>query len=275
MPNRWLLVETFGGRPAPTIIGVGSTPKKMVPLPSLLARGQNLDLVQAAVAKATASKERTVLRSAKEHQAIAEPLLAFTGNVHGAFAWVGTAGESPPHRDLAGAWHFDLTTDTIGGSDDLLDLYGVPPEHRQTERATAEAFERLIPNADASAALAIMVRSEPGAEHQAVWAIRRDDGAVRAGHFSCRAVEELHRGKRHVVLRGITHDIGAAEETPAAPPPPILEQRLVESMAEPGAYRALVNLKTFRIHRWIDSPMPGLAWRHDPAQTPQEWIHPA
>ena len=177
---------------------------------------------------------------------------------------------------MAGAWHFNLTTDTIGGSNDLLDLYGVLPEHRQTERATAEAFERLIPNADASAALAMLVRSQPGDEHQAVWAIRRDDGAVRAGHLSCRAVEEVHGGQRQVVLRGITHDIGAADDTPAAPPPPVLEQRVLESMAEPGTYRALVNLRTMRILRWIDDPIPGLAWRHDPHETrAPDWIHPA
>jgi hypothetical protein len=99
---------------------------------------------------------------------------------------------------------------------------------------------------------------------------------VRAGHFSCRAVEEFHDGQRQVVLRGITHDIGAADDTPAAPPPPVLEQRVLESMAEPGTYRALVNLRTMRILRWIDDPMPGLAWRLDPHETEKlEWIHPA
>jgi hypothetical protein len=233
-------------------------------------------MVETAVTQALQSKEQAVLPAPDQHVVIADPLLAFTGNVHGAYVWVGAANEEPPTRDLAGSWHFNLTTDTIGGSSDLLDLYGVLPEHRQTERATAEAFERLIPNADASAALAILVRSQPGDEHQAVWAIRRDDGAVRAGHLSCRAVEEFHEDQRHVVLRGITQDIGAADDTPAAPPPPVLEQRVLESMAEPGTYRALVNLKTMRILRWIDAPMPGLAWRHDPHETgSRQWIHRA
>ena len=276
MSNKWLLIEAFGGRPAPTVIGIGSTPKKMVPLPLILGRGSSLELVKEAVSQALTTKERAVLKDPGNHQVIAEPLLAFTGDVHGAFAWVGPVGDKPPARDLAGAWHFNLTTDTIGGSSDLLDLYGVLPEHRQTERATAEAFERLIPNADASAALAILVRSRPGDEHQAVWAIRRDDGGMRAGHLSCRAIEDVHDGQRQVILKGITHDIGAADDTPAAPPPPVLEQRVLESIAEPGVYRALVNLKTLRILRWIDPPMPGLAWRYDPTKPEHHaWIHEA
>ena len=274
MSNKWLLIEAFGGRPAPTVIGIGSTPKKMVPLPLILGRGRSLELIEAAVTQALETKEPAVVEAADQHHVIAEPLLAFTGDAHGVYAWVGSRGETPPSRDLAGAWHFNLTTDTIGGSDDLLDLYGVLPEHRQTERATAEAFERLIPNADASAALAILVRSRPGDEHQAVWAIRRDDGVVRAGHLSCRAVAEVHDGQSQVILKGITHDIGAADDTPAAPPPPVLEQRVLESMAEAGAYRALINLKTFRILRWIDPAMPGLAWRYAPNESAHHaWIH--
>jgi len=270
-------LETFGGRPAPSLIAVGSTPKKMVPLASVLGRGNSLGLVTAAVAEVIQSGTPIQIDAGDHHhRIISVPLKAFTGHVHGAFVWVGGIDEQPPRRDLAGAWHFNLTTDTIGGSSDLLDLYGVLPEHRQTERATAEAFERLIPNSDASAALAILVRSHPNDEHQAVWAIRRDDGQLRAGHLSCRAIEETNEAQHEVVLRGITHDVGAADETPAAPPPPVLEQRLVESMAEPGAYRALVNLKNLRILRWIDPPMPGLAWRHRPgAQSPESWIHPA
>ena len=276
MSNKWLLVETFGLKSKPSIIAIGSVPKKMLAFDAVLHRGPNLDLVRQLVADATnGSPQKTVEARTASRRGIAVPLRAFTGLVHGAFVWVGGADDEPPQRDIAGAWHFNLTTDTIGGSDELLDLYGVRPEDRQTERATAEAFERLIPNADATAALALLVRSRPGDEHQAVWGVRRDDGVLRAGHLSCRAVAEEHGARPQVVLRGITHDIGPAEQTPAAPPPPVLEQRVLESMAEPGSYRALVNLKTLRILRWIDSPLPRLAWRHSPgASTPEPWIHP-
>lgn len=237
MSARWLLVETFGGDQPPSVIGVGATPKRMVPLRTILGRGRSVQAVEAAVAKvvATGAPDAVLTRDRQRH-IVAEPLSSFRGDVHGAWVWVGRVDETPPERGLAGAWHFNLSTDTIGGSDDLLDLYGVAPADRQTQRATAEAFTRLVPNTDDAAALALLIRSRPGDEHQAVWAIRRDDGQMRAGHLSCRAVEETRDGGTEVVLRGITHDIGPADATPAAPPPVVLEHRVLESMAQPGEH---------------------------------------
>jgi len=43
-------------------------------------------------------------------------------------------------------------------------------------------------------------------------------------------------------------------------------------MAAPGHYRAIINLKTFWIIRWLDEPMPGLGWELD-EQNPLPWIH--
>ncbi len=275
MSDRWLLIETFGGDQPPSVIGVGATPKRMVPLRTILGRGRSLQAVEAAVAKVITTGSPEVFHARDERRrVVADPLISYRGDVHGVWAWVGRVDEEPPPRDLAGAWHFNLTTDTIGGSDDLLDLYGVQPEQRQTERATAEAFTRLVPNTDGAAALALLIRSRPGDEHQAVWAIRRDDGEMRAGHLSCRAVAESREGESEVVLRGITHDIGPAETTPAAPPPVVLEHRVLESIAQPGEHRALFNLKTLRILRWLDDPLPDLHWTLDPAHPDSRWIHP-
>ncbi|NNM46995.1 GAF domain-containing protein [Knoellia koreensis] len=275
MSNRWLLIETFGGDLPPSIIGVGSTPKRMVPLRSVLGRGRSLRAVEEIVAEVTESgRAQELVTHDGGRRVLGYPLHSYRGDVHGVWVWTGQVDETAPERGLAGAWHFNLSTDTIGGSDDLLDLYGVEPEDRQTERATAEAFTRLVPNTDDAAALALLIRSRPGDEHQAVWAIRRDDGEMRAGHLSCRAVEELRDGRVEVVLRGITQDIGPAEATPAAPPPVVLEQRVLESMARPGEHRALFNLKNLRILRWIDQPLPGLHWTLDPAHPDARWIHP-
>jgi len=53
MADRWLLIETFGGEghSEPSVIAVGRTVKKMVPLASLLGRGRYLDDVRALVAR--------------------------------------------------------------------------------------------------------------------------------------------------------------------------------------------------------------------------------
>ncbi|MFD1151114.1 GAF domain-containing protein [Saccharothrix hoggarensis] len=278
MAERWLLIETFGGEghEEPTVIGVGSSPKGMVPLKSVLGRGRYLDDVRALVARVVASEQPTETTSADgRRRMIGLPLVTFAGRVHGVYAWLGGLDEQPPPRDPAGAWYFNLTTDKIGGSDDLLDLYGVAPEDRRTQRATAEAFGRLVTNADESAALATIVRSKPGSEHQATWTVRRDDGELRAANFACRAVEEITaEGRREVVLRGITHDIGPAEATPSAPPPRpvVLAQQVLAAAREPGKHRAVVNLRNLTLLRWLDDPMPGVAWELDVERPPG--LHP-
>lgn len=274
--SEWLLIETFGGDVPPSVIGAGSTPKAMVPVRKFFGRSPSLQPVEAAVARvlATGQRDEFVTRD-RQRRVIAEPLTSYRGDVHGAWVWADRATHTPPPRDLAGAWYFNTTTDMIGGSEDLLDLYGVAPKDRQAQRATAEAFGRLIPNADQQAAFAMLIRAEAGQEHQAVWTVRRDDGELRAGHLSFRIiVETAEDGSQERVLRGITHDIGLAEATPAAPPPPILEQRVLESMSTPGEHRVLINLKSMRIIRWIDEPMPDLLWQLDLTATEHPWIHP-
>ncbi|WP_132119083.1 GAF domain-containing protein [Actinocrispum wychmicini] len=275
--RRWLLIEVFGGEPPdrePTVIGIGSTPKRMVPLASVLGRGRYLDDVRALVVRVVGAGQVVQSTSSDgRRRMIGKPLVSYAGRVHGVYAWLGDLEEEPPSRDPAGAWYFNLTTDKIAGSDDLLDLYGVAPEDRRTQRLTAEAFGRLVTNADESAALALIVQSRPGAEHQATWTVRRDDGQLRAANFACRAVAEVgENGDVEVVLRGITHDIGPAESTPSAPPLMVLAQRVLAAEREPGTHRAIVNLHTLTLLRWIDDPMPGVAWELDAEHPPA--IHP-
>lgn len=43
--SKWMLVETFGGA-EPSVIGVGSTPRRMVPLEAVLSRGRSLNAVE-------------------------------------------------------------------------------------------------------------------------------------------------------------------------------------------------------------------------------------
>lgn len=273
---RWLLIETFGPvQSEPTVIGVGNSTRNMVPLRTVL-RGQSLSAIQAAVTRVRGSGERIDAIDGGR-RLIAEPLFTFAGDIHGVYAWTGASRDDVPERTPAGAWQFNLTTDKIAGSDDLLDLYGVPPEERRSERNTAEAFGRLITNADESAALALIVQAEAGSEHRATWTVRRDDGQLRAAHFSCRAIAEANdQGTLEVVLRGITQDIGPTATTPSAPPPVILAQQVLAGLAEPGTHRAIINLRTLRLIRWMsgDTPAPGIAWENDPDDPIAHWIHP-
>ena len=137
--SQWLLVETFGPSTAePRVIGVGRSPKNLVPLRAVVRSPASLRLVLAATARAHRSGQGFD-EVHDGRRSIARPLVTFAGVVHGVHVWSGEPGEGVPARPLAGAWQFNLTTDKIAGSDDLLDLYGVPQEERRTERNTAEA----------------------------------------------------------------------------------------------------------------------------------------
>ena len=274
--SQWLLVETFGPATSePTVIGVGRLPKNFVPLRTVVRSPTSLRMVLAATSRAHRSGEELDVVHGDKRIA-ARPLPTFARVVHGVQVWSGAVDEELPPRPMAGAWQFNLTTDKISGSDDLLDLYGVPREQRRHERNTAEAFGRLITNVDESAALAKIVQAKPGTVHRATWTVKRDDGQLRAVHFVCRAVAEEADGRPVVVLRGITHDLGPAEATPAAPPPIILAQQVLAGLAEPGTSRAIVNLKTLRIIRWVtgDDPPADIAWTHDSMDSVDHWIHP-
>jgi hypothetical protein len=276
--DRWLLVETFGGGEdaEPTVIALGRTPKRMASLKSILGRGGYIRPVREMIDQVAATGEAfRGMTPDGRRQLIADPLISFAGRVNGVYAWAGLAGEQPPPRAVAGAWYFNRTTRLIGGSHGLLDLYGVAPEERERERLTAEAFTRLLPGADQSAAMALLVRAEPGMEHQATWTVRRDDGELRAVMLACRVVEEaVDGGRAESIVRGITQDIGPAETTSAAPTVTrvVLAERVLIAEREPGKYRAIVDLRRLEVLEWVDGPPPGVAWEKNGPYRPG--IHP-
>ncbi|MDZ7914836.1 MAG: DUF5593 domain-containing protein [Rhodococcus sp. (in: high G+C Gram-positive bacteria)] len=274
MSNNWILIETFGGADA-AVIGLGSSPKGFVPLRKIFRSAATRADAEAAIAEVLAAG-CAVDRPSSDglRRVLAEPLRTFADCIHGAWLWLGRHDETPPPRDAAGAWHFNLTKSTASGSNELLDLYRVPKEARETERALAGAFTRLVTNRDESAAMAKIVQSEPGTIHQAIWTVKRDDGELRAAHFSCRMLAESVNGDDEVILRGITHDIGPSGEISTAPPPTMLEHRVLEASTRAGEFRALVNLRTLNLLRWYNSePAPDLCWENLPDQ-PVPAIHP-
>ncbi|AYF77981.1 hypothetical protein D7D52_33865 [Nocardia yunnanensis] len=272
--TRWLLIETFGGG-EPTVIGLGSAPRKFVPLAQMFRHRETLATLRAAIeATQAALRPLEILSGDGRRRTVTQPLLIDDERMHAVLVWSGPVEEEVPPRDPVGAWYFNLATGQSTRSNDLLDLYGVAPENRARDHAIAGVFTRVITNSDESDALAKVVRSAPGTEHQAVWTVRRDDGALRAAHFSCRMLEEQSAaGKSEVLMRGVTHDIGDAFDISGAPPPVILEHRVLDAAAEEGEFRAIVDLRTLRLLRWMGPPMPEIAWQ-SLAGEPVPAIHP-
>lgn len=190
--ERWLLVETFSGAARePTVIALGQAAKRMVPLSTVIGRGGYLAPVRAMIARAAASGEpfRGVTRDGRRHL-IAEPLASYAGDVNGVYVYFGPAAEEVPPHPVAGAWYFNRSTERIGGSDELLDLYGMASGDRRRERFTAEAFTRLQPAPDEVYALALLVHAQPGEEFKGErWGVRRDDEELRSVSLWARVVE--------------------------------------------------------------------------------------
>jgi hypothetical protein len=47
-----------------------------------------------------------------------------------------------------------------------------------------------------------------------------------------------------------------------------LAQRVIMAEREPGRHRAIVDLRTLDVLRWIDEPPPGVAWEANGAHRP-------
>ncbi|QFZ18478.1 GAF domain-containing protein [Saccharothrix syringae] len=275
MAADWLLIETFGGhRREPTVIAVGRSPRSMVPLRKILDRSPFLKDYLTLIARVVETGTSTeTVTNVGQRRLIGRPLKTYGGHIHGVYAWMGRVHEEPPPQDPAGAWHVNITRHVSSRSDDLLRLYGTKAENWRNEHDLAElfAYGRLQTNSDESKALALIVNATPGTEHQATWTVKRDDGVRRAVNFACRCVEAPNdQGHIELVVRGITHDIGPAESVMAAPPaaPVLLAQQVVAAEAVPGRWRAIVDLRTMRLLRWLDDPPPRVAWKLDTPHKP-------
>ncbi|UGT59878.1 GAF domain-containing protein [Nocardia asteroides] len=276
---KWLLIETFGEQPEPSVIAVGRSPKRFVPLENIVRHRTTLAETKRAIAAVTVEHTTIDQVSAdRSRRTIAVPLAISSSRLHGLMVWSGSPDEAVPPRDPAGAWLFDLTEDTSLRSDDLLTVYGIPLEQHPDQRIQSIAGVYSAPlisnHRDEGTALARIVRAQDGQETQSLWTLTRPDGQLRALHYSCRQMSEPGLdGTVHNLVRGITHDIGPATDNPAAPPSSTLDNRVLDGIAADGDYHAIVNPTTLRLLRWVGPPLPRLAWQGLPGQ-PAPAVHP-
>jgi hypothetical protein len=288
--TEWLLIETFGDGSEPTLLAVGSSPRKRLPLNRLLRRSRDVDEIRALLARVVQSRQPVHTTSADGQRAlIGVPLCGFDGRaepedgwelfdgrVHAVFVWRGPWSDTPPARNPAGAWTINLTRGLSARSDELLALYWVAPGNRKHVHSISELFAQpLHPGNDEASAIAKLVRAQPGDQHFATWTITRDDGVTRAANFAYTAFAVPNKaGEIEVIERGITHDIGPADAVPAAPAPTpmLLAERVVAAQQTPGQWRLIYDLQQQHMIKWIDPPMPGIAWQYGEQHEPE--IHP-
>jgi hypothetical protein len=275
----WLLIETFGEK-EPSVLAVGTTIKKMVPLDRILRRDRDVTDVMGLLQRVVQSREAVRTRSSDgQRLLLGEPLLSYDGRtdpacdpqindgrVQGVWVWLGSLDDTPPVHNLAGSWTINLTRGLSARSEDLLDLYRAAPDKRKAVHSLAELFGggRLRPGSDEAGAIALMIEANAGDEHHANWTAVGDNGETRAVRYSYRAVAEQNvDGGIEVVERGITYDLGPVEASPAVATPQemVLAARVVAAARVPGQWRGIWDLQHNWLIKWIDDPAPRLVWQ--------------
>jgi hypothetical protein len=269
MANDWLLVETLGEEPM--VVAQGDQLKHFVPLTVFLRRNPHASTVVGAVAD-TLTSARGLLRCARNDTRAVRtvPVLMSDGRIHGVHVWLGPSDLPPPPRPVPGPLLWDLTSGEATDTAQSLANSGMNPDDELTHgRAFAEDLPTRDLNASETTVLSLAVNNQPGLTYCNMWDVTDRDGRLITVGFAARSGwETAGDGTPHLVARAMnwrSHRL-----TPVVAQDN-LAQRILDSLARPGSYRALVDLNTWTLLKWLDEPCPLYDWRVR-AGTPR--VHP-
>ena len=108
--------------------------------------------------------------------------------------------------------------------------------------------------------LALAIDEAPGRTYCTTWTFTDSGGdAVRTGFVARTAIELVEDNTEHVIARAMNLRCDLDE---AALPPDHLAQRILDGLSQTGVHRALVDLGTWKLLKWLDDPCPHYDWRH-------------
>lgn len=257
--DNWLLVETLGSEPV--VVAEGRQMKDLVPIQSFLRRHPNLAAVRTAIAETVATGNRLASITPKGRVIRTEPVQMSDGRMHGVHVWSGPADAEPPERPIPGPlkWDLDLgvATDTV---ESLINAGFDPDEEATTGRAFAEDLPSRDLSHDEARVIALTIAAAPDRTYCATWDAIDKQGVLRRVGFVVRTAMELSDdGREHLIgramnLRGDIEETSSGSSKNQAP-------RILDSAAQPGSYRAIVDLKNWNLLKWIDDPCPYYNWR--------------
>ncbi len=268
MAHGWLLLETLGDEPV--IVAQGRALKNSVPLRVFLRRSPFLAEIEGAVAQAARSGTgSSQLLSDRQRVIRTEPVRMSDGRVHGVQVWSGPVDAEAPERPIVGPLLWDLTTGMATGTPDSLTNSGLDPE---TEPINGRAFADDLPRKDLNPSetkvLSLAINGEPGDHVCTTWDVTDRHGTLINLGFVARANREtVSDGSIHTIIRAMNW---RGERPASATAPDHLAQRILNSLARPGIYRALVDVNNWTLLKWLDDPCPYYDWR----QTDDPMVHP-
>jgi hypothetical protein len=260
MTHDWLLVETLGTEPV--VVAQGRQMKNLVPLAIYLRRSPHLAAIQTAIAETVATGNSLASITPKSNRVIrTEPVQMSDGRMHGVHTWIGPADAEPPERPTPGPLKWDITLGAATDTVESLVNAGMDPTKEPTHgRAFAEDLPARTFNRDEAKALALAIDEAPGRTYCTTWTFTDRAGAcIRTGFVARTAIELVEDNTEHVIARAMNLRCDLDE---GDLPPDQLAQRIFDGLSQPGVNRALVDLRTWKLLKWLDDPCPHYDWRH-------------
>jgi Family of unknown function (DUF5628)/Domain of unknown function (DUF5593) len=259
MAHDWLLLETLGDEP--TVVAQGRQLKNMVPLDAFLRRSPHLSAIDDAVARtARTGIGRSHSVPGTDRVIRTEPVTMSDGHVHGVHLWTGPANSEVPDRPVPGPLVWNLTTGVATDTPQSLSNSGMDPAVEPTHgRTFAEDLPRkeFVPNE--TKVLSLTIHCEPGDHMCSMWDVTDHRGDLISVGWVARAnLETMPDGTRHLIGRAMNWR-GERQGPPVAADH--LGQRILEGLAQPGVHRALVDIHSWTLLKWLDDPCPFYDWR--------------
>lgn len=273
MTQEWLLVETLGEEPA--VVAQGRQVKNFVPLAVFLRRNPNLAAIQTAITETVATGAPLASITPTTRRVIrTEPVQMSDGRIHAVHVWCGRTDDEPPERPIPGPVKWDLTRRVATDSVEALINAGMDPEVEATHgRAFIEDFPARDFNSDEAKVLALMIEAAPpGQTYCNTWEFTDKQGTYRrVGLVARTAMEEVENGEQHLISRAMNLVAAVLDKPPRADDH--LAQRILEGMAIPGVYRAILDLNDWTLLKWLDEPCPYFNWRGKVQMHPDDHEH--
>jgi hypothetical protein len=270
MTPDWLLVETLGAEP--TVVAQGQQTKNLVPISAFLRRNPNLMAIRTAIGETVRSGLPLSSLTPKGDRVIRTEVVQMSdGRIHGVHVWVGPPDVEPPPRVIPGPLKWDLTNRIATDTKESLYNGGLDPSVEETHgRAFAEDLPTRDLNPSEAEVLSVLIKPVPGRTFCSTWDISDHAGNPVTVGFTARIMVEPDDAGHDLLICRAMNWRSARVEVAAAPND--LAQRILNGLAQPGVHRALVDLKTWTLLKWLDDPCPFYDWRASEKDTPL--VHP-
>ncbi|MDY6998464.1 MAG: DUF5628 domain-containing protein [Actinomycetota bacterium] len=270
MTHDWMLVETLGDEPA--VVAQGAHTKDLVPVGTFLRRNPHLMAIQTAIGETVRAGNGLTSITPKNDRVIRTEVVQMSdGRIHGVHIWLGAPDEEPPPRPMVGSLIWDLTSGTATDTRESLLVGGWDPARQSTHgRAFADDLPRRELKPSEAEVLSMVIEPQLGVSICNTWDVTDYRGEQITVGFVARSMPEISEdGTERMICRAmnwrsVREGSGIQHE--------LLAQRIVESLAEPGVYRALVDPRHWTLLKWLDDPAPFFDWRAGIVSA--EAIHP-